>query len=376
MNEREIAEIRRRFRPDKSNITHVRGCYVNEKKEIISEFYQSMALLPQAESEELLTILKKTLSGTVGKNLIDITFDTQQVVSGDEHRLLMALRGSSLRDDDAARAFFQQAVQSLTLEGGYLILLTCDTYDIPYKGRDGDDFAEASSEVYSYILCSVCPVKLTKPALSFHAHENAFCHLGTDWVVSPPELGFLFPAFDGRSTNLYNALYYCRNTAENYKDFVEAVFRSSIPMPAAVQKETFQSILGQSLEEDCRYEVVQAVQDHLCGMITEHKQNKVREPLVLSKNDVRRVLTGCGVSEGHADAFSQQYDQSFGPGAELSPRNLVDTKQTEVHIADVKIQFNPQRGDLVQTRIIDGEQYLLIRAGEGVEVNGVPVHIS
>ena len=376
MNEREIAEIRRRFRPDRSNITHVRGCYVNEKREIVSEFYQSVALLPQAESEELLTILKRTLSGTIGKNLIDITFDTRQVADSDEHRLLMALRSSSLNDTNAVHDFFQRAIQALTLEGNYLILLTCDTYDIPYKGKDGEAFDEASSEVYSYILCSVCPVKLTKPALSFHAYENAFCHLSTDYVVSPPELGFLFPAFDDRSTNLYNALYYCKNSGENYKGFVDAIFHSPIPMPAAAQKETFQSILGDALEEDCRYEVVQAVQDQLCGLIEEHKQSKEREPLVVSRNAVRQVLTGCGVSEAHADTFSEKYDEAFGPDAKLSPRNLVDAKQTEVRTPDVKIQVNPQRGDLVETRIIDGERYILIRAGEGVEVNGVPVRIS
>ena len=60
MNEKEIAEIRRRFRPDKNNITHVRGCYVNEKREIVSEFDPSLALMSQEESEKFLAILKRT----------------------------------------------------------------------------------------------------------------------------------------------------------------------------------------------------------------------------------------------------------------------------------------------------------------------------
>lgn len=106
MTEKEIAELRRRFRADKSNISHVRGCYVNEKREIISEFDQSLAMMNQEESEELLGILRKTLSGTVGKNLLDITFDTRQVVEGDEHKLLMALRSSQLGDQEAVQAFF------------------------------------------------------------------------------------------------------------------------------------------------------------------------------------------------------------------------------------------------------------------------------
>lgn len=375
MTEKEIAELRRRFRADKSNISHVRGCYVNEKREIISEFDQSLAMMNQEESEELLGILRKTLSGTVGKNLLDITFDTRQVVEGDEHKLLMALRSSQLGDQEAVQAFFQRTIQSLDLEGNYLILLAYDAYDVPYRSRDGERQDDASSEVFSYILCSICPVKLTKAALSYFVYENKFRNLEADWVVAPPEAGFLFPAFDDRSTNLYNALYYTRDTGENHPDLVNAIFRTQAPMPAAVQMETFQTILGDTLSGDCSYQVVQAVHDRLCGMIEEHRANKVEEPLVVSKGTVEQVLQSCGVAEEHVEAFGERYDGAFGPEADLSPRNLVDTRQLEVRTPDVTIRVNPDRGDLVETRMIDGARYILIRAEEGVEVNGVQVQI-
>lgn len=375
MTEKEIAELRRRFRVDKSNISHVRGCYVNEKREIISEFDQSLAMMNQEESEELLGILRKTLSGTVGKNLLDITFDTRQVVEGDEHKLLMALRSSQLGDQETVQAFFQRIIQSLDLEGNYLILLAYDAYDVPYRSRDGERQDDASSEVFSYILCSICPVKLTKAALSYFVYENKFRNLEADWVVAPPEAGFLFPAFDDRSTNLYNALYYTRDTGENHPDLVNAIFRTQAPMPAAVQMETFQTILGDTLSGDCSYQVVQAVHDRLCGMIEEHRANKVEEPLVVSKGTVEQVLQSCGVAEEHVEAFGERYDGAFGPEADLSPRNLVDTRQLEVRTPDVTIRVNPDRGDLVETRMIDGTRYILIRAEEGVEVNGVQVQI-
>lgn len=375
MTEKEIAELRRRFRADKSNISHVRGCYVNEKREIISEFDQSLAMMNQEESEELLGILRKTLSGTVGKNLLDITFDTRQVVEGDEHKLLMSLRSSQLGDQEAVQAFFQRIIQSLDLEGNYLILLAYDAYDVPYRSRDGERQDDASSEVFSYILCSICPVKLTKAALSYFVYENKFRNLEADWVVAPPEAGFLFPAFDDRSTNLYNALYYTRDTGENHPDLVNAIFRTQAPMPAAVQMETFQTILGDTLSGDCSYQVVQAVHDRLCGMIEEHRANKVEEPLVVSKGTVEQVLQSCGVAEEHVEAFGERYDGAFGPEADLSPRNLVDTRQLEVRTPDVTIRVNPDRGDLVETRMIDGTRYILIRAEEGVEVNGVQVQI-
>lgn len=375
MNEKEIAEIRRRFRPDKSNITRVRGCYVNEKREIVSQFNQSLHILPQEESEALLGILKKTLSGTLGKNLIDIEFATQQVVDGEEHKLLMALRSSSLDDEEAVQAFYARVIEALDLDENYLVLLAYDKYDVPSYTKDGERQDE-SSDMFSYILCSVCPVKMTKPALGYYAPENIFRNISADWVVSPPELGFMFPAFDDRSTNIYNAVYYSRSIAESHAEFVDAIFKTDIPMPAAAQKETFEAILGDAIADDCSFQVVQTVHEQLSGLIAEHKANKVREPLAVSKQTVKEVLESCGVSQDHMVAFEEKYDEAFGAGKEISPRNIVDTRQLEVRTPEVTIHVSPGSGNLVETRIIDGRKYILIRADQGVEVNGVSINIS
>lgn len=376
MNEKEVAELRRRFRQDKSGITHIRGCYVNENREVMAEFDQSLAMMGQEEGEKFLAILRKALSGTLSKNLVDLTFATEQVVHGEEHKLLMELRRSAIKNEEAVQAFFQRVIGTLNLEGNYLVMLVHDAYDVPYRSKDDEKQADASAEVFSYILCAVCPVKQTKPGLGYSVHENEFhnCHL--DWVVSAPELGFLFPAFDDRSTNLYGALYYNRDTTENHAEFVDAVFKSGAPMPAAEQKETFQSLLGETLEDECCFEVVQAVQGELCGLIASHKESKVVEPLIISKSTVRQVLSSCGVSDSHMEAFETQFDDQFGTDADLSPRNLVDTKQLEIKTPDVTIRVNPERSDLVETRVLNGKKYILIRADEGVEVNGVSIHID
>jgi hypothetical protein len=376
MNEKEVAEIRRRFRQDKGNITHIRGCFVNEQREIVTEFDQSLALMSQDESEKFLAIIKRTLSGTLGKNLLDITFATQQVVDGEEHKLLMSLRNSSLKDENAVGTFFQHVIQTLSMEGNYLILLAHDTYDVPYRSKDGETQGDASADVFSYILCSICPITPTKPALSYYMSENEFHNRKTDWIVSAPELGFMFPAFDGRTANIYDALYYSRDLKEIHAELVDAVFKSDIPMPAAEQKEIFQSVLGEALADDCSYEVMQSVHGQICEMIEENKADKEAEPLALSKGAVKTVLKSCGVSETGVDAFDQKYDAGFGADAELSPKNIVDPKKFEVRTPDVTIQVNPERSDLVETRMIDGAKYILIRADEGVEVNGVSIHIS
>ena len=376
MNEKEVAEIRRRFRPDKNNISSLRGCLVNEKGEIVSEFEQSLLTTPQEECETIFTTLKRTLSGTLGKNLIDVEFETRQVAEGEEHKLLMALRDSCLKDELSVSALYQKVIESVHLEGNYLILLVHDTYDVPYRSKDGEKQDDASSEVYSYILCSVCPVKMTKPALSYYMSEQAFHNCKIDWLVASPELGFLFPAFDDRSSNIYNALYYTRSLEDNHSEFVDAVFRCPPPMPAKEQKETFGMILQDALGEECSFDVVEAVHDELCGMILEHKESKSEETLTVSGKAVQEILSSCGVPEEHLETFSQKYEETFGKDAAVSPKNIIDEKKFVLRTPDVSIQVNPDRRDLVQTKVIDGTKYIVIRADEGVEVNGVSVHIE
>ena len=312
MNEKEVAEIRRRFKPEKSAVTHVRGCYVSAQGEVVSHFDQSLALMPQEEGENLMNLLRKTLSGGLGRNLLNLSFSTAQVVDSPEHKLLMALRDSQLQDQGAVEAFFQQVAASFRLEDmGYLILLAYDSYDVPYRGKDGGSLEDASETVYSYILCSLCPVKETKPVLSYRVPENLFRNREVDWVIAPPEAGFLFPAFDDRCANLYEALYYTKNTGESHQELVDTLFRQELPPPADVQKETFQSLLTETLGEDCSLDVVQSVQSRLVGMMAQHKEDKDPEPLVLSKGALDMVLSTSGVEEEHREAFSQRFEEAF-----------------------------------------------------------------
>lgn len=376
MNEKEISEIRRRFRADKSNITHVRGCYVNEKQEIVSQFDQPLSLLPQEECENLLSVLRRTLSGTLGKNLIEMPFTTAQVIDSDEHRLLMALRDSKLTDEEAVQMFFEKVIASYRPEGTYLILLANDTYDVPYRAKDGETLEDASENIYNYVLCTVCPVKQTKPVLGYDVPENTFHNRDIDWLVSAPQLGFLFPSFTDRSADIYSAMYYCRSASESYDEFIDAVFNREAPMPAEEQKTTFGTILGDALNDACSLDVVQTVHSRLCGMIEEHKASKDPEPLTITGRTMKTMLTACGVPGEKAEKFEEACAEQFGADAALSPRNLVETKKFEIKTPEVQIRVDPEYSEWIETRYIDGAPYILIPAGAGVQVNGVPIAIT
>ena len=58
MNEKEIGEIRRRVRKDRTNVNTIYGCYVNGQKEIISEFSGSVGMMSENEGEKYFGMLK------------------------------------------------------------------------------------------------------------------------------------------------------------------------------------------------------------------------------------------------------------------------------------------------------------------------------
>ena len=376
MNEKEIGEIRRRVRRDRSNMTAIYGCFVNDQKEIVTHYRLSTGMMSENEAERYFGLMKRSLSGTIGKNLIDITFQTSQVANSPEHKLLMKLRSGGLQEDAIREEFFQKIIESVHLDTGYLILTGCDSYDVPFKSKDDSLQADAGSETYTYLLCAVCPVKQTKANLHYEAESKQFHDGGITQVVSAPALGFLFPAFDDRSTNIYNALFYTHDSAAAHDLFIQTLFNTKPFKPAAEQKKSFEAMLVSSLEEECSMEVVQTVHEQLCQCIDMHKESKVKEPLLVNKEQVQDALSACAVSEVHKAKFSVNFDEVFGLEAQLHPKNIIDNRKFEIRTPDVSIKVAPDRSDLIETRIIGGVKYILICAEEDVEVNGVSIHIG
>ncbi|MBD5170213.1 MAG: DUF4317 domain-containing protein [Oscillibacter sp.] len=375
MNQKEVGELRRRLRPEKCAVKCIYGCYVNSNREIISYLDENLVRMNEQEAEKYLGLLKKTLSGTLGKNLIDVVFSTEQVMDSDEYRLLSALRESELKSGEIREEFYRKVIDSLDFgDTNYVILLAYDTYDVPQRGRDGEE--QESESVFRYILCGVCPVKDGKMELGYFAGENEFHSCAPEQIVAAPELGFLFPAFDDRAANIYNVLFYTKSAGDLHQDFLDAVFHTEPPMSAGEQREAFESALTGALEGSCRLEVVQAIHEQLREKIETHRETKDPEPLAVTTKEVEEILLGQGVSPEQTEAFRRECAERFGENAALNPENLIDSKRFEVKAGVATVTVDPACSYLVETRVIDGVKYLLIPAGNAVEVNGLPVSVG
>lgn len=374
MIDREISELRRRFRADRTAVTHIYGCYVNQGGELLADFDESLALLPAEEQEKYLELLKKALSGTLGRTLSELSFPTSEVMSGERHALLRRLRDQRLQVAETRRALYEKIAGSLRFaDTGYLILLASEVYDVPFRGKDGVLRTESGDTQFSYFVCAVCPVKETRPALRYDPEEKAFRACGADRVAGNPELGFLFPAFDDRTANLYGALFYNRSKDCGYDELIEALFHVRPPMAVGVQKDSFREVLAEALDAECSTRVVQTVHTQLRELAAIHKEARDPEPLTVSCRELSGILEEAGVSEARTAAFRVKYDETFGADAELPPQNLLNTAQLEYRTPNVVIKVDPDRQDLIQVREIGGVRCVVIAADEGIEINGVSV---
>lgn len=374
MLDKDIAELRRRFRYQKNNISTLYGCFVNDKKEMITTFSHLFQALPEDEAEKYLALLRRNLSGNVGKNLLELPFSNTQVLESPEHALLRRLRDSRLKDEEAVAEFCGKIIENLELDGSYLILLAHDVYDVPSYGKDGAKTGE-SETLFSYVTGCVCPMKLTKPSLCYDALQGTFRCRSEEQTVASPELGFLFPAFENRGANLYSVVYTTKNLTENREALTNALFGVPMPMPANVQKEALGGVLSASLKEECSYDVVQTVHDTIYARVEAQKEQKDEPYIAVTKKDLTDTLTHMGVSEEKVETFDKNFDESFGENTHLCPRNLVGKGSMELCTDDVTVRVDAAHSDLVETRLVDGKPCIVIHAEGTLTVNGIAVKI-
>lgn len=374
MTKQEISEIKKLFTQKNCSITRICGCYVDGEKNKKTELKQAFLALPEEEMFKYFEILRKTLSGTLGKNLLTLEFPLATENEGGTQEFLLRLRDSKLKDEALLEEFYDKIIETYEYVGNYLILLIHDVYDVPGKTSDGIEMEDASDEVYEYILACICPVNLSKPGLSYNAVENTFQNRIRDWVVNMPETAFLFPAFNDRGADIHSTLYYSKDAEELKESFVELLLGCPLPLSAGGQKETFHALVEETLGETCDIEVVKNIHEKINEMVQEHKEDP--EPLTLTKNEVKTIFASSGVSNEKMEEFDRHYDETAGEKTSLLVNNVVNTRTFEVKTPDVVIKVNPERTDLIETRNINGRECLVIELGGNVEVNGITVRTT
>lgn len=371
MNKKEVSEIKGLFKRDGGAIDRICGCLIDGEKQIRMSFCDAFLSLSQEEIDKYFEIFRKALSGSLGKNLHTLEYTLDQELSGSGHKRLMALRKTGFKDDSVLEEFYKSVAENYQYgESYYVVMIHCN-YDVVGRGSDNLEMDDASEEVYEFVLCCICPVKLSEAGLCYNTQTNRIEERMRDQWIEAPMNAFLFPAFDDRSSNIHSLLYYAKKTEELHEEFIDGCIGGPAPMSFKTQKAVFQEIVEETVGETCSYDTVCQIQENLAEMIEEHKEEP--QPLKLGKSDVKKLLQNSGIKEEQLENFEQVYEEAAGEDASFQAANLVEARSVAVKTPDVTIKVSPQRMDLIQIQLVEGRRCIVIPMEDGVQINGMSV---
>ncbi|SFD39340.1 DUF4317 domain-containing protein [Clostridium uliginosum] len=359
MRKKDILELKRRFKKDNCTFTKICGCYVNGEKHIILKFRETFLNLNDDEYFKYLEIAKKVLSGTIGNNILELNFPINENFINEKQISLMQLKKSQLKDDCLLDAFYESIIDSYDYTGNFLILIFHDAYDVITKTTDNTKLDE-SEEVYEYVLCAICPVSLSKPGLRYFEEENKIKARIRDWVVESPTNGFVFPAFIDRSSDVNSIMYYAKDAKDAHPELMENALGCSSKQTATIQKETFQTIIKDSMSTDEKKadKIFMEIQENLNAMVDEHNSiydDTDCEPITLTKKDIQNLLIESGVPEETTNKIKESYIENFGDDLPIA-ENLIDSKILKVN-AQIKKEDNLKKQvEILQNRLEQAKQ--------------------
>ncbi len=372
MNKKEVFELKRRFKKDDAAFTQLCGCYVDGSRNKVCKFSSKFLNLEEEEQYKYLEIAGKALSGTLGNNLIELSFPLEEEKAGGRQQILMALRETKLCDENLLDRYYDLIIDTYDHAGNYLILLYHDVYDVMTKTSDNNKLDE-SEEVFEYLICAICPVALSKPGLGYREEEHRIGPRIRDWVVGAPDTAFLFPAFNDRSTDIHSTLFYTKNTKEPHSEFMENGLGCGVRRTATEQKMAFHSIVRNVLgaEDDRTDELLLDIQQNLSQMAEEYAETHEaeEEPFLLDKDTMEKVLSDCHIPEEKAVRIEKTVDEVFGeqpPAAEhvidgkalLQNAVRVEKMELEGQVGALTLQLNDKENELKErtTQLIEKQE--------------------
>ncbi len=355
MNRKEISEIKKIFTPANCSLTRICSCYVDAEKNKRAELKEAFLSLPEEEAFKYFNIFRGALSGTVAKNLINLDSPSDY---------LLQLRDSRLRDESLLDEFYDKVIESYDYGENYYIVLVHGIYDVPGKATDGLEMEDASDYVYEFIQCAICPVKLTKGALSYNTDKNAIENRKRDWIVEAPDAGFLFPAFNDRQTDIYGTLFYAKKPDMDYKKLIAEVIGAYKPLAAHHQEFAFRKITEDILKENCNFEAVKGIYEDVLQMVEESEG----EPPMIDLNCAMKLFEDNGAVQEELDEFNDIKPEQF---PELVSSNIINTKAFVIKTEGLDIKVKPDYTSRVECRMIDGRPCIVMAVSDHLEVNGI-----
>lgn len=397
IQKKDILELKKRLKKDGCTFTRMCGCYVNAKHEKVVTIGETFLNLEDEEFYKYLEIAKKALSGNIGNNMLQLYFPKEEEELGGKQQFLMGLRESRLKNEALLDHLYDMIIEHYDYVGNYLILIFHDAYDVITKTND-DLKIDESEEVYEYLLCAICPVCLSKPGLGYREEENRIGVRIQDWVVGNPDVGFLFPSFEERSSDIHSLTYYVKDATDSHAEFIENALGCSAKRTATEEKQTFHSMVKAAIapiiEESDK--VMIEIQENLNEIIETKEEFACVEPeeIILTPEIVEEILTKSDIPDATVMNIKERFTEEF-QDAPPAAVNVIDDKALEKSAkekrqlelvqkvetlekaltseSDVVLRVAPEKAEEITSQYIDGKKCIIIPVtdDEQITINGI-----
>lgn len=375
MNKKEIAEIKKNFSDDCGYFTvgHVLSAFVDSEKNIKYKSNRLYNTLPAEESELILIILKKVLSGQIGKNLLEYQFPNEAYEEGGSQHMLYSVMKSKFTDEEMTDKFLNTIVEKMEYVSTYAIFSAHCTYNVLKKNKN-DDFGEEADLEYNFVITAICPVNIRMDGLIYNDETNEIVKKpSSDRIVELPSDGFLFPVFSDRTPDVNGVMYYTKNAKKPNTSIVDELLGCEFVMSCQSEKATFHSILNNVVADELDYSMITTVNEKIQEIVDQNSHET--EIPTIDKNRLSSILWESGVSQEKLEHLPKVYETALGDKT-LTAVNLVD-KKTVVTVPSITVNIGKDGVGKVRTQVIEGKKCLVIDLEDPeVEINGLTATIE
>lgn len=386
MDKKSINELRRRLKKDSCTFTKMCGCYVDDNKNKVTNIDEIFLNLQDEEYYKYLEIAKKVLSTNVGNNILELDFPIEEEKPGGHQQFLLGIKKSGLKDQGLLDTFYDMIIEKYDSLGNYLILLYHDIYDVMTKTTDNNKLDE-SEEVYEYIICAICPMIISKPGLGYKKSENKIGTLNREWMVGMPETGFIFPAFNERSSDIHSVLMYTADSKNPHKEMIEDILGCKEKLTFAQKQDVLCEMVQEVVTEDEVKEVMDSVNIELAQISEEEPET------FISQNHIKEALEYAGIQETKAEQIGKDYissmDEQLPLIGDIIPNKAAkivkennekyllkeEIKELNRKISeitetggDIIIKVNEEKRELIRKETINGQTCVVIPVSEDENV--------
>ena len=308
----DINENKKRYaKLDTQSFQYFRAAVLDSEQGIMPVDDGRFLALPENTILKYLQLAADVFSNKIDDRMLSL----QTAISGMTELTLADILEESVKGDTITQKAFEEICERIQANYDFisklLVVAFYEAWDVPAKSSDGKKL-EDGEVVSKRILVSVAPVGLTKPGLEYK--DGKIMARERQWTVGKPEMGFLWPSWEGREDKKDRFTYFTADPAKPGHKFMEKGL-GTMPIKTATEyREEFeQLVMTEEEDHDAAVKYLQEIKDAIEQYYREAQDVPFPNPeMLMDAEDLEKIMSGQETYFVDGDLLEDYREQFFG----------------------------------------------------------------